>query len=719
MKAYAAIFALLAVAAPAGAARADDLEGLLEQEVVSTVSKAPETASDAPATSTIITAEDLRRHGIRTLDEALNFLSMGVVVENNIHDFEIGVRGVHFPADYGDHVLLLVNGHAMNEQWGGTAYYERGTGIPFELVDHIEVILGPGSVLYGSNAMLAVINIVTKRAKDWDGVHAVVESEVPVTFRALAGVGHRFKLFGRPSEVTAAVEYFTQSGPDFTFAPERVTPQRLTFFGPKTTTWGGVASRDDYTELPTAYVRLLVGDLEVNVRAESWKRGSPTNLDVFDDPTNYEVDRWLTGDVKYRAVLSPSVDLTSRLYADSYDYRESYPSADPIGCVGGMPLGCYYELVGIARWTGLEEQLSVDWTHDGRLYTLVGVDGRLRQIGSKTDYFEVVTNRNPGSFGQYDLGEEALGAYVEQIAAPWKALTLNAGLRIDVDSRIAGGHASPRAAVTLPPGDGAALKAIYAEAFRAPSAYERYYVDPGGHAPAPDLQPEIVRSGELVFDQRVKSQHAIFGVFRTEFSDLVLEETLTPQEVQAFKAQGVLDANVRHAAQFQNVESLSAEGFNAGLEGTLLDARLRYGATFTAAFARTRTSFELVFPITGQPLDVSPEVSGNARVSYDLGGAWPTLAVAGRFVGARPASGAFDGGYAQIPYAPLLVETRFAVSGKVPFVAGLSYRGTVNLVSTTEAPYPVGPGYLANGNAELSPLDPVRFGVGLFYDRGL
>ncbi len=54
------------------------------------------------------------------------------------------------------------DGHAINEPLFGTARFDRGAGIPLEMVDHIEVILGPGSVLYGSNAMLGVINVITK-----------------------------------------------------------------------------------------------------------------------------------------------------------------------------------------------------------------------------------------------------------------------------------------------------------------------------------------------------------------------------------------------------------------------------------------------------------------------------------------------------------------------------------------------------------------------------
>ena len=85
-----------------------DLATLLEEPVVRTASKTLETASSSPATSTILSADDMRRLGIRTLDEAINFLSLGMTVEGSVQSMEIGARGVLFNRDFGNHVLLLL-----------------------------------------------------------------------------------------------------------------------------------------------------------------------------------------------------------------------------------------------------------------------------------------------------------------------------------------------------------------------------------------------------------------------------------------------------------------------------------------------------------------------------------------------------------------------------------------------------------------------------------
>ena len=194
----------------APAARADDgdLVGLLNEKVITTASQSAETASSAPAVSTTITAEDLRAFGIHSLDEAIDFLSLGAVTSDNLRDGDIGARGVLVSGDHGNHFLILVDGHAMNEALRGSAQFGRGAGIPLEIVDHVEIILGPGSVLYGSNAMLGVINIVTRRAKDFKGTHAIAETELGKSYRVSAAGGYPLRLFDIPAELTLQLEYY-------------------------------------------------------------------------------------------------------------------------------------------------------------------------------------------------------------------------------------------------------------------------------------------------------------------------------------------------------------------------------------------------------------------------------------------------------------------------------------------------------------------------------
>jgi outer membrane receptor for ferrienterochelin and colicins len=378
-------------------ARAEDtseLEGLLDESIVTTASKSAETATTAPATSSTLTAEDMRAYGIHSLAEAINYLGLGAITFDPLFTADIGARGVFLKGDQGNHFLLLVDGHAVNEQLSGSARFDRGLGIPIEVIDHVELILGPGSVLYGSNAMLGVINVVTKRAKHWQGLHLGGEVEFGKSGRVSGGAGTTFDLFTLPAALTVAFEYYNQSGPAFTFAEQRFgtldpftrLPYRTTRDGPPTGIWGGTSRRSYYSEIPAGQLRLVSGPFELSVHTSTFKRAAPyssytVNRDSdFDDPGSYTIDRSLWVDLKHQAALSQVVQLNSRVYLDSYDTRTFANVSRVSGCRYPGTLTCSKRETGVARWLGAEVQGSFDWLKTGHLVTLLGADGRIRDL---------------------------------------------------------------------------------------------------------------------------------------------------------------------------------------------------------------------------------------------------------------------------------------------------------------------------------------------------
>jgi outer membrane receptor for ferrienterochelin and colicins len=706
-------------------ARADDgapdLEGTLDTPVVVAASKTAETGTAAPATSMIMTAEDLRRWGIHTLDEAIDFLSLGVVTANPLLTPDVGARGVLLPNDSGDHFLLLVDGHAVNEPLFGAARFGRGAGVPLELIDHIEVILGPGSVLYGSNAMLGVIHVVTKRAKDLPGSHVVVESEIGKSYRVGAFAGYAL---GQKSELTVGLEYYKQLGPTFTFGPQDLGIDKASGagtitrrHGPADGIWGGQAANAYYSEVPSAYLRFVSGGFEASVRAWTFKRGSPYrarySLSVldFDDPDSYEVDRGASLDLAYHATLSPVVQLKVRGYGDTYDYQRYLNSSEVSGCFPLIVPTCQYHGGGVSRWGGLEVQSSFDWLRDARLVTLLGVDARIRYVGFKLDTSDYDTGEILApSQSAFKKTERTLGAYLQQTwhALPW--LNLNGGARLDLDERFAR-VLSPRFAASAQTWKGGTLKAIYAEAFRSPSYFEtdlRGLVQVQGR----NLLPERVRSIEGSIEQKFGAHRLLFGVFRSWWRDLVELHQLTAAEEAAAVARGELEPLRSGVTQFRNVSSVENYGMNASFDGSSLAGTLRYGLTVTLAYAHR------VDTVGSTPLTVAPQAFGNMRIAYQLPGEWPVLGLAAHWMGQRVADRAYDGGFVPTPTAPVLVELRATVSGPVPKLRGLSYRASANWASAARGPYVVGPTQdIRSGPvAELVPIDRFRVTVGLQYD---
>jgi outer membrane receptor for ferrienterochelin and colicins len=718
----------LALACLSVHARAEDtgeLEGLLDTAVVSAPSKAPEAATLAPATTIVLTAEDFERYGIRSLDDAINFLGRGMVVEKTLGTGEIGARGVMLTSDFGSHVLLMVDGHVLNEQWAATAYFDRTATIPFEIIDHIELVLGPGSVLYGSNAMLGIVHIVTKRAKDYAGVHFHIDGQASVlapgrALRGAAGFGKAFSLGGTRGEVVFEGEYYTQDGPTFDFGPQDRGPDSFSGYrhfdvDPKDRKypagiWGGRGDDAYYTRAPAGLLKLRLGDFELMTRAALSKRAEPTDSGNFDDPNSYQIDRFLNLDLKHTLTASSVVQLSTRLYGDVYDYNQYWTSNGSDDCLPGQEAGCLWRLFGAASWVGLEPQLTIDWLEDARLVTLLGMDGRLKHIRSRVHYYDTRTGQSPGAIGAPEELEKSLAAYAQQTFWVTPDFGLNAGARLDLDERF-GAAALPRASAVLVPWRGGTLKAIYSEAFRAPTAFDIYYNDPTTQIPGgKSLTPERVRSAEVSMEQRAGSHIFEVSAYYSKWRDLFLGTDASGDALAAASARGELSDGTDEAVQIQNVSRITSYGMDLGYRGSMLARRLGYAIGITGAFARREEPGG-----ERERLAVMPHAFANARVSYELGGKLPTLALAGRFVPRRPLETyPEDTREFAIPFG----EIRAVISGPIG-ATGLSYSLSGNVITAKTTAYVAGDYPLPNGETEKSPNDRLSIGAGLSYDLPL
>lgn len=741
MKRLPFLAAMLLAAPIARAEDTSDLEGSLDEPVVTTASHSAKQTTASPGTTTTVTAEDLARFNITSLDQALDFLGLGVVTSNPLHQPDVGARGVLLTKDQGNHFLVLVNGHMMNEPLFGSAVFNRGLGVPFEMIDRIEVVIGPGSVLYGSNAMLGVINIVTKRPKDWKGVHTVAEYEPGKSYRGGIGAGTSFPLFGKTAGLTLQVEGYRMFGPAFQLGPQITgidpidqAPERFSRDpnAPRGV-WGGPlwgkADKQHYAEVPAAMLRFVMGNLDVNVMASSYKRAFPffdtrtRDAANYNEKGNYEYERSLRFDVKYRALLSPIVQLTTRLYGDSFEYIREGVDSRTGGCYFSGITTCVNRTLGAARWGGAEVQSSFDWFHNSLFVTLLGVDARRsfveHQIDTMADGSLKPLRSSEEVIHTYDT---TLGVYAQQEWNPARWLDVNGGVRVDAGEQYKP-VANPRLAASVSPWRAGTLKVVYARAFRAPSWYERAATSLGLIL-ARDLKPERVESFEASLEQRFKTQRIFFGVFRTEWTDMIEVYNLTPDEVRAAAARGEIN-NLRaiYFRQYRNVATIENYGFDAGFEGSLASSSLRYGLNLTSSLARRKDA------LTTRPLAVAPAFFGNARVAYALGGDLPTFAIAAHWLGKRPVDRAYDGGFTPMPFADPLIEVRGTISGRVPGIRGLSYRLTAQLANAKYGPYVVGPTQsydpklVAARNAvvdgaELVPIDRFRLTFGLRYDFG-
>ena len=116
---------------------------------------------EAPASVSFITAAEIARYGYRTLADILSSVR-GFYVTDDRNSSLLGTRGFAKPGDYNSRILLLVNGHRVNDNVLGQAAIGAEFGLDPAMFERVEIIRGPASSLYGDSAFFAVVNVITR-----------------------------------------------------------------------------------------------------------------------------------------------------------------------------------------------------------------------------------------------------------------------------------------------------------------------------------------------------------------------------------------------------------------------------------------------------------------------------------------------------------------------------------------------------------------------------
>jgi outer membrane receptor protein involved in Fe transport len=140
------------------------LEDLLNTELTASTNSKPMNIRDSPNVMTLVMREEILRSGARELADVLRLVP-GIALNGDLYSSVFaGFRGIWGPEGK---ILLLLDGHEMFELLH--CGVELGNRIPVDQIERIEIIRGPGSVVHGGSAELAVINIITRSAKDLEG----------------------------------------------------------------------------------------------------------------------------------------------------------------------------------------------------------------------------------------------------------------------------------------------------------------------------------------------------------------------------------------------------------------------------------------------------------------------------------------------------------------------------------------------------------------------
>jgi outer membrane receptor for ferrienterochelin and colicins len=562
----------------------------LRREHVEAANKRLTPAEDAPASITVVTAAQIRSLGYLTLAEALRAVR-GVISSNDRTYEALGFRGLSAPGDYTKRVLVLVDGHPYNDVVAGQGYVGHDLDVDLENVERIEVVRGAGSVLYGTGALFGVINVVTRRPAP--GAHAEAGTQVG-TLGAEVARG-TLSARGANAEVLASAAAYDATG-------ERA-------FG-----WsdGKVAALADGEKASHADLLGRVGPVSLRAAFNDRTKTVPTGVFATrpEAGTTYR-DQRAFAELRLDQPLA-SARLSARL---SYDY--------------GLFQGHYLQVAP----PDTRDDFRAQWaTGEAHLELPALGAHRLTLGGELMDQFEIRQRSSIASsgatagatpyFSSDTTGLVASGYAVDDWTATQR-LRLNVGLRVDDYTKAFGATFNPRVAAIARPYARGNTKLLLGRAFRAPSAYERFYNDGGAtQAAAGALLPETIVSGELehthTFDDELRVTVAAFA---EQLSNMVV---LQPTAA---------DPNVFEFANLSDrVRGFGGEGeivWEPG-GGTFLSFSLawhrtrRFAADGAHALANAPTevaALRFITPLLGAALRLGTEVVvdvGRATVAGDV-----------------------------------------------------------------------------------------------------
>ena len=561
------------------------LDSLLRTRI-DAASKYAQTSAEAPASITIVTGDEIRLNGYRNMHEILESVR-GFYVSNDRNYPSVGTRGFSRPSDYNNRILLLIDGHSVNEPiWGGAP---MGSDLPINLraIERIEIVRGPGSALYGSSAMFGVINIVTKTGIALDGV----------VVGASAGSGQL-----RQGDVVAGHALGTRGSVAVSGSLQRSDGKDLYYAEYDNGVSDGFARGLDWEDAMSTFATLTWADVTARAGYLSRSKGVPTGAFemAFGDPRAETKDAYSWVELAWRRALSGSSQFSARLNADRYQYIGSYPQG---------PEGVYSDN-GSSQGVGGEAMVLWDPASNHRLT----LGSEFRHV-SQAHFHELQVD---GSLTQDDAPFDVASLFVQSEFQLHPRMSFTSGLRLDKKSS-RDATLAPRVALLVTPDKATTVKLLFGEAFRSPSVAEADMTT-SFYTRNTSLRPERIRTLELEMQRRVATP-------------LLFTVSLFDYRIKNLIEQELSDNG---GLEFRNVASAHAQG--AELEVDLQpEGPIAVHAAYALQGAHDETSEERM---TNSPAQVS-RVTLTGRLAPGLRSATTVRFESGRRTLAGTSTGAF------------------------------------------------------------------------------
>jgi outer membrane receptor protein involved in Fe transport len=486
-------------------------EKLVQKEVI-TASRLARQLSDSPSAVSIVTAEEIRTQGYRTLAQVLASMR-GLYVTNDYRYDYLGGRGFGAPGDYAGRMMVLIDGFAAQDNLYGQIYIDNSALLDLDLIDRVEFVPGTGSAIYGNGAFLGIVNIITKNGRDFGALRLSAEVSSFGGVQKTATLG---RTLGSGIDLLLSATQLGSRGQDRYFPFFDAIGEN-----------GGRAIDQDRERGDRWFAKLRFDTVTLEGGQSHRVKASPLprRMNAFNRIYQMnDLSRFISG--QWDADFSSQLKGQTQVYAAQYQDRflQKFGTYDPADqFLQGLTNGSWWGLHQKFTYTGFRGHsvlMGAEYRDDGQQHLLtVGLDElgqRNAEIGLNKEWKQKI-------FSVYLTDELELGPQ-------WSA---NVGARVDktlVKNCTRGPcldapypvRISPRAALIWTPQPQTTVKLSHSEAFRLPTVNEQYS-GRGRYA-----LPEQLTTQELAVIHDVTPRLRLTGsVYRLNLSDVYYTDTTT------------------------------------------------------------------------------------------------------------------------------------------------------------------------------------------------
>ena len=531
--------------------RFEDMIALLKSgrsSTVTTASSQAESINEAPVPVTVITRE--------MIDQLSNNKSLGQILATYVPGLnEVSAWAISSVAMHGvytsnqEKILVMENGHRLNLRTTNNGKLDYA--ISTEKIDHIEVLRGPASSLYGNVALTAVVNIITKNGNEVNGVKGKYGYGSYGTHRADFIAGTTLL----DADVMAWASLYSSEG-------ERIEIPKLT--GYSMTKHDGYAYINGYKEKPSYDIGCTLKLKDFNFMFNLKNGKQVPQYSWFAETYDYDAFRTMDGakpgytvdekhlELGYTKQFS-KVNLSVSAYGDLYNVHNYQPVSDSIVAyeynsdgdvviIDGKPQTKLYH--GLMQFSDYQEYTIGAMAKADANYTFGGMKGNVL-VGTQFEYFKLSSNdfligeeytkvavTFPEEKNYIRIGSErSFSAFIQDKHYFTPQFILNAGLRFDNKNRANGNNVSalsPRVALIYFPNEKFSTKLSYSRAFVDAPYYTRNNTS-NGYRGSEDLMPEYMNAIQLDFMGKIDGWHLDYDVniFYNHLTDIVVNNPST------------------------------------------------------------------------------------------------------------------------------------------------------------------------------------------------